>query len=356
VRWFNYLVEFQPLYARVGSELSLRPLHSLLGFVPYALPVLYVFFLRSRQTPPAIKYTLGLLAPAIMVLAIRQVRWIEHYDLVVLPVVVVGAWELAHVLARRAGLDQPQASPDAAPQEQGKPPDDRSLIPLRPEPAAMGAFVLLALLVYPAAETMLSLDTAQAKNAAIYVRRTDRVAGRILAYEAEHADFDSRRRAILCEEGEGPALLYWTGLPVVATPYHRALDGLLEMARFYAERDPAKAREQLDRLGVRYVVMPHHANEQLMQCEDLAFGELRSFDPPDRSMDESGHEVFKLNYRAAEVARTMAYRLVMEPRSEVIPGVELVSDIYEGAKTRDGQPMKTGLLYVVHDLPPAGQQ
>jgi len=147
-------------------------------------------------------------------------------------------------------------------------------------------------------------------------------------------------------------LLYCTDLPVVATPYHRALDGLIEAARFFAERDPLEARRQLDRLGVRYVVMPPRAHEQLMHFEKIAFGELRSFDPPTETINRFGRIMQKLNYRPREVSQTMAYRLVMEPDDEVIPGVKRIAEIQEGATTPDGKPMKTGLLYVVNHLPP----
>jgi len=335
-RWIGYLMEFQPLCTRADSRWSLQPLHGLMGYLPYALPLLLVFFLRSREVPRAAKYSLAILAPTITLLAIVQLRWIDNFNLAVTPVAVVGVWELIRLLLRgRVSLNE--AAPGL-------------------RPVALGCAVLLAALVYPATATTLSYGVEEARQATAYLRRTDFVAQRIILHEMKSGDQPTLRHAILCEDGEGPALLYWTGLPVVATPYHRALDGLLEMARFFAERDPAKARERLDRLGVRYVVMPPRAHEQLMQFEELVFGELRSFDPPDRSIDDFGREILKLNYRPAEVKQTMAYRLVMGPAdSEVIPGVERIAEIYEGAKTPDGRPMKTGLLYVVHDLPPTSQ-
>ena len=177
------------------------------------------------------------------------------------------------------------------------------------------------------------------------------MAQRIIAHKGQPGDRNADRQAILCEDGEGPALLYWTGLPVVATPYHRALDGLLEMARFFAERDPAAARERLDRLGVRYVVMPPRAHEQLMQFEQLVYGELRSFNPPTPSQDEFGRAVMHLNYRVPELVQTMAYRLVMDPTGDVIPGVQRIAEIDEGARDSAGNPRRTGLLYVVLDMP-----
>ena len=137
-------------------------------------------------------------------------------------------------------------------------------------------------------------------------------------------------------------LLYRTGLPVVATPYHRAIDGLVEAAKFFAERDPQAAWWQLERLGVRYVVAPYRAHEQLMNFERVAFGELRSYDPPTQTIDSSGrlHEV--LHYRP-EAALTMAYRLALRPDG-AITDVECIARIKEGADTPDGL---SGLVYVV---------
>lgn len=341
-RWIGHLMEFQPLCTRAGSMWSLQPLHGLTGYVPYVLPVLLVFFLRRWQTPRAAKYALVILAPTITLLAIKQLRWIDHFNVAVTPVVVIGAWQLGEEVFHRLQHAKIGNPADAAPRK------------LRPASAVFCAALLVGL-VLPAAKTVLTYGVEEARQAAVYLRRTDFVAQRIIAHKGQHGDRDADRQAILCEDGEGPALLYWTGLPVVATPYHRALDGLLEMARFFAERDPAAARERLDRLGVRYVVMPPRAHEQLMQFEELAFGELRSFDPPEGSIDDFGREILKLNYRPAEVRQTMAYRLVMESETEVIPGVERIAEINEGAKTLDGQPIKTGLLYVVHDLPPTSQ-
>ena len=144
-------------------------------------------------------------------------------------------------------------------------------------------------------------------------------------------------------------LLYHTGLPVVAAPYHRALPGVMEMARFFAERDPAAARAQLDRLGVRYIVVPRRPHEQLVHFENLVFGELRSFDPPTQSIDESGRIRQQLHYRP-EIIETIAYRLAMAPDQETIPGVRCLRTIDEGAKTPAGHPFETGLLYVVDEI------
>jgi hypothetical protein len=355
-RWISRLMEFQPMYIHADSQWSLQPLHSLMGYLPWALPVLLVFFLRSKQAPRAAKYALAMLAPAIVVLAVFQLRWVDHFDLAVVPVGAIGAWELATAFCKKV-VPKSSGTGVLPVETQTQVLCDGSFTPDGLNPTAVfGVVVLMALLTFPSTRLVLTYGEEDAVQSMAIWRRTDLAAREIIAYQREHPEeAHSRRRAILCEDGEGPALLYWTGLPVVATPYHRALGGLLEVARFFAERDPARAREQLDRLGVRFVVIPQRAPEQLMQFERMAFGELRSFDPPTESINQFGGLVLKLNYRPREVVQTMAYRLVIEPEGSAIPGVDRIAEINEGAKTPDGRPMKTGLLYVVNDLLPASR-
>jgi hypothetical protein len=325
-RWSASIAELQPLFTRTTSDWSLAPMHVWLGYVPYAFTVLWLFFLMSRAVPRPVKGALGIVGPIVLLLAILQRRWLDHVNLAVTPVAVLGAYELARVLATRFS-----AKPHVVLQV-----------------SATTAILITVLL--PGTIHILSRRTQAEITANEYQRRTHFVAQRILAYEAAHPSQHSNRRAILSEEGEGPALLYWTGLPVVAAPYHRALDGVMQASRFFAERDPAAARRQLDSLGVRYIVMPPRAHEQLMQFEQMVFGELRSFSPPDDILDAAGNLLRKINYRR-EAALTMAYRLVIESHTQVIPSIELIAKIDEGATTPDGKPLLTGLLYVVQDLP-----
>jgi hypothetical protein len=92
--------------------------------------------------------------------------------------------------------------------------------------------------------------------------------------------------------------------------------------------------------------MPARAHEQLVHFEYIAFGEVRSFDPPVERINEYGRVTQELRYRPEQVRRTMAYRLVMEPQVQTIPSLRCIAEIDEGAKAPDGRPLRTGLLYV----------
>jgi len=323
-RWSKQIMELQPLVTHTAAgQWSLQLMYDRLGYVPFALPALLPWFLFSPRVPATLKCTLGLLAPLMTILAIAQLRWMDHYNLAVVPVVVIGLWE---------GLGRL-----------------RSQV-LERNPALRFAicFAALCLLTYPADEQILNRRSAAESAAQEPLKRTDFVAQSITQYEQRAGPSTEGRKAILCEDGEGPMLLYYTGLPVVAAPYHRAIDGIVEAASFFAEKDPTAARERLDRLGVRYVVMPYRPHEQLMNFERVAFGELRSFDPPDETIDQYGRISQKLHYREQEIARTMAYRLAMQPELPCIPGVKLIGRSRDDPRRPEAM---NGLLYVVNDLP-----
>lgn len=329
LRWSERVAELQPLYTAVAGDWSLERLHAYLGFAPYALPFVLMFFIRSRKVPIPMKLTCGLLAPAVTLLTIRQLRWMDHYNIAVVPVLVIGVCQMLERIPR-IGL--------------GK----------KPVALFVWAGVALAALLAPALGYVRQQSVASALAARAYLARDDFVAQKIVEYENLHAASTGDRRAILSDDADGPVLLYYTGLPVVSTAHHRAIDGLIEAAAFFIDTDPDSARAQLDRLGVRYVVVPPHATEQLMSYERIALGELRSFDPPTQTIDEHGRLRQTLHYRDA-VRRTMLYRLQIEPAlfpdavpPPVIPGVELIVRIREDPTQPD---RLTGLLYVVHELP-----
>lgn len=312
-RWSDAIMELQPLILHAGDEWSFANLHRLLGFAPYALPIAMIFFLRAPHIDLAARITLVLLAVGFVALAILQRRWIDHVNVGLIPVIVLGAVETARRMAP----------------------------PRRITPAAA---IMSAIVFFPSARGVL---TAPVPVPHPQLLRTAAVAEHIRRFEAAQPSGPSRR-AILAEEGEGPMLLDRTGLPVVAVPYHRALDGIIEAARFYSETDPAAARAQLDRLGVRYVVVPLRPSEQLLNMEHIAYGEPRSFDPPGRRIDADGNLALTLHF-LPRVARTMAYRLAMlDPPREL--GLRLLARTREGAPTPDGL---SGLLYVVENVPAA---
>ncbi len=318
-RWHDLIAELQPLYTRAAGEWSLKRLHHMLGYLPYVLPLLWISFVLSRRVPPVLRCTLGLLAPLMLILTIRQIRWMDHYNLAVVPVAVIGLCEAC-----------------------------RRFLPTKAEPQlhVLVAAVVLFLLLHPPAFLLLDRRTKHLEFDNELLNRADFVVYGIAEFEREHGPPPADREAILSEEGDGPFLLYYTGRPVVAAPYHRAIAGTVEISEFFAQRDPREARAQLDRLGVRYIVIPSQPNHRLMNFEQIAFGELRSFHPPEETLNELGIVVPSIRYKP-QVVETMAYRLTTDWQNQVIPGVLCLRSGNEGAKAPDGTPVPTGMLFVV---------
>ncbi|HWL93660.1 MAG TPA: hypothetical protein VNT79_08995, partial [Phycisphaerae bacterium] len=389
-RWHTHIAELQPMIASVpqgaglfdATAFSLQPLHDRLGYTMYLLPLALPYFLLSRRTPGVIRAILGILAPLIAGLSVEQLRWMDHYNTFVLPVIVVGLWEVLgrvsgrlvkpvekQLEARSASEGDPRLERDGSPANVNHPLEKWrfaiSFVILAAATVPFSTYERLALV--RRANSLLegrdaalgsgprpSLLTEQWHTADVSLRalgpredqlRTDFVARAISLREIESPSPESRR-AVLCDEGEGPALLHETGLPVVAAPYHRAIDGIVEMMQFFAERDPVLARGRLDRLGARYVVVPYRINEQLMNYEQIAFGERRSFDPPREWLDENGRLRRELQYRP-ELTGTMAYRLSHRPHDHGSAGVEMLYSIRDDPARPDDV---HGLLFVVNDI------
>lgn len=318
-RWSSRVAELQPLVAIVPGDFSIRPMIDTLGYAPLALPVFVYFFVKERRIAAGARLTLALMAVAMTLLAVLQVRWLDHVTVGLAPVLAIGAWQFAIAITRAAKMNPATFS-------------------------APIAVALTAVVAFPAiSATFRGLDGRPDPQ----TLRTAVIADEINRREAQRESPDDAPRAILASDDDGPMLLYRTGLPVVATPYHRAIDGLVAVSRFFAERDPSAARDQLDALGVRYVAVPYRPHEQLLSFEIIAFGELRSFDPPTLSIDERGGLREELSYKQS-MTETMAYRLAIAGGAG-LDGIEQIAAIREGAATLDG---RSGLLYVVHRGPP----
>jgi hypothetical protein len=280
--WSAVISELQPLILRGGSDWSLLPIVYTLGYLPFALPVLLPFFLKTKTLDCAAKATLGLLAPAITVLCALQYRWIYHFNLAAVPVAVIGLNEIGLRILKRRGEGRGESHGFVL--------------------SALSGAALLAL-AYPSIVRRWSGTPNEPSRA---ILRASMAAEAINRSEATQPS-PAGRRAIIAEQESGPTLLYLTRLPVIAGPYHRALDGQIEAARFYAERDMAAARRQLERLGVRYVMAPNDPMMNLRIMERIAFGEPRSYGPSQYKI-EDGELMEGLSLRP-EIHQTAAMRL-----------------------------------------------
>jgi len=106
-RWSARIEELQPLYVRTEHAWSLQQLHRELGYAIYALPLAWMFFVRSPRIPRAMRMAAGLLAPVIAILTLRYLRWMDHYSVAVVPVIVIGLWQALQCSAPRGLRNKP---------------------------------------------------------------------------------------------------------------------------------------------------------------------------------------------------------------------------------------------------------
>jgi len=321
-RWTTRLMEFQPLVAHAGGDWSLRPMIESLGFLPCALPVLLGIYLLSPRTSNAGSGVFGLLAPALTGAALFQLRWLDHVNLALIPVTAASLTLVAR----------------------GVIPGSHRHGRLLRGAASVAALILL---IAPSAAALLKRTRASEFAAMSVQHRAAAAADTILRHRIEHPAAPDTHSTILCEEGDGPALLYWTGLPVVAAPYHRALDGIADAAAFFATRDAAEASRIITSRRVGFIVLPARIGEQLVTFERIAFGTPRSVVAHQR-LGRHGEIRETLEFLPG-FDQTTAYRLFVGNglESSLAPHGWAIRDlrrIREGAKTGDGL---SGFVYSV---------
>lgn len=309
-RWSGMVAELQPLILRGVNGWSIMPVLRYLGLLPLVLPIALWMLHGDTRIHCMAKVSFGLLATIMTGLSIAQLRWADHFMLAIAPVTALGLTRLAARLF----------------------PDES-----RPRAAVRWTFVgyVAAIFVFPSAAGTLTPPGGEPDPFMTrLVKAIDAIKRRQSARPVGPA-------TIMCEYDAGPILLFETGLPVVAGPYHRCLDGVVDVARFYSERDDATARAELSRLGVGYVVVPYVPAHQLRIFETIAFGELHSYERAEWWIKNG--EPFESITLKPEVARTIAYRLTQCTGTESL-GLKPLEKIREGANTLDHL---SGLVYVV---------
>lgn len=309
-RWSSLIAELQPLILHGVNGWSIMPLLRYLGLVPFALP-LFLWLLRGDSRIHCMaKVSFGLLAAVMTGLSIVQLRWADHYMLAVAPVAALGLTRLSSRLF---------ASQESS---------------IAVNRAAFLSFVT-AFLVFPSAAGVLTPPNGKPDPF------MTRLMLAIDAINRRQAMEPTGPSTIMCEYDAGPILLYETGLPVVAGPYHRGLEGIVDVARFYSERDDVAAREELRRLGIGYVVVPYTPAHQLRILETIAFGELHSYEKAEWKIQNG--ELFESITFKPDITRTVSYRLTQCTGTDSL-GVKPLEKIDEGANTPDHL---SGLVYVV---------
>ncbi|MEK6642661.1 MAG: hypothetical protein AABZ08_02040 [Planctomycetota bacterium] len=311
-RWSAVVTELQPLILRAGSDWTIQPLIRQVGLMPFLLPVTIYVLIRHTRVNCAAKLMFLILSIALTALSVLQLRWMHHINLALVPVTAIGL----HIAAMKL-----------------MPGDDATRRLSRDLTCLLLAFAM----ILPCASVALATPPSQPDAFA----RHWLAAVETISKADASANNNDRLGTILCEMDSGPMLLYYTRRSVVAGPYHRALDGILEVNRFFAERDPVVARSQLDRLHVAYVLVPYRPADQLRIMEQIVFGEAPSYDLPARKIE--GGELLESVTPRPEIEQTIAFRLATGVGVEPL-GLRLVKEFASGtAQSND----PSGWVYAV---------
>ena len=243
-RWFADNLEFLPALFFVNGKAMLGRLHASLAFTLYALPFLLYGLHRCTDLSVRGRWILGAGIAAGSVLTLWQMRWRDLHALLAAPVL---ACALPVLLARILPAGEKEAR--------------------RRKGRRAGMAVLTALSAFFLLFPWIRQDVESYRPGRR--PRQDYVALRILCerireidpYPPTHPEKTAAvhsppAEAVLAPWDAGPLVQYWSGRPVIAGPYHRDMEGILDTLRAYTARTP-EAFDPLARArGVRYVLRP----------------------------------------------------------------------------------------------------
>jgi hypothetical protein len=226
-RWFASNSEFIPAVFSVNGDIGLGRLHNCLAYTLYGLPFLLFALWKTRLLSPTARSIVaaGLLIGS--VLTLWQMRWRDIHALLIAPALAVSIW---HYLVRA-----------------------RATARLKAPLAALLAAGIAAALLFPWLEV-----TGRSLNGK--VKPSDQL--KALRHISEWIrDNDPMQPgepdpAILTAWDQGPMVRYWSGRPVVAGPYHRNMEGILDTMRAYAARTEAEFARLAAKRKARYLIRP----------------------------------------------------------------------------------------------------
>jgi hypothetical protein len=228
--WLPFLTEFRP-YLSPTSLSGVGRMLAYLGQAFLALGVVAYGLRRDRGTPlTGVWVLLGVALALFIPLGVRWIRFVTYAEM-------LGVIGTMFLLARALGRMEGRLSGFRL--------------------AATRALASVSLLVGPvllgAGVMALGGESRQAVREAAATQTRTCPVDRLVSALDEPALGD-RPRIVLAHVDLGPVLLYRTRHAVVATPYHRNWQGILDWQRIMAARDPDQARRMILERGVDLVV------------------------------------------------------------------------------------------------------
>ncbi len=240
-RWFSNNLEFLPALFFVNGEMMLGRLHDALGYTLYAIPFLIFGLVRTRLLDRTGKWILGAGVVAASLLILWQMRWRDLHSLLFAPFFAVGITGCAAAMLPFTGLGK-------------KSPKKRRLF------LGLVSFLAGAILLWPWISTSLHSYQGTRKP------RLDYIALRKICEWIRENDprppgpggglSEGGNVAVLAVRDQGPMVRYWSGRPVVAGPYHRNMEGILDTMRAFTARTRSDFEKIASERRIQYVVRP----------------------------------------------------------------------------------------------------
>ncbi|MHC4943233.1 MAG: hypothetical protein ACYTG7_09475 [Planctomycetota bacterium] len=242
-RWFASNSEFIPAVFSVDGDLGLGRLHSSLAYTLYSMPFLLFALWKTRLLSPTARSILaaGLLIGSLLTL--WQMRWRDIHALLIAPVLAVSLWEWLHMWRPAARLKAPMALGLAA---------------------AISVLLLFPWLEITGRSLSGKIEPSGQYKALRHISEWIRENDPLRPGETDPA--------VMTVWDEGPMIRYWSGRPVVAGPYHRNMEGILDTMMAYTARTDKAFARYAEKRKVRYLIRPplEDANYHLYTFEHVA--------------------------------------------------------------------------------------
>jgi hypothetical protein len=238
-RWFELIAEFHPLGSGPGANLWVE-VSTWLGLTVWALPPALIWLWLAGRDPRAVRLHWLSSAVAFTGLALAQQRWVGAAAFVAAMVVGQGLGALSGYLGERVARKAGRAGVRA------------------PASAAL-CIAAAALLGSAGLLAPLGGDSQRGRQAAAFADDARRVRELTDWLNRGGRTDDDEGPAVMAPWWTGPQILYETGRPVPASPYHGNLEGIVDSARFYLLESDAEPAALMRARCAGWVIVPSHS-------------------------------------------------------------------------------------------------
>ncbi|MFH1998156.1 MAG: hypothetical protein ABIK28_00680 [Planctomycetota bacterium] len=226
-RWFSTNMEFLPAWFTVQGEIGLGRIHSAFGWSLYLLPLLIYGVSKTELIHVTAKRFLIVGITMASGLTLWQMRWRDMHALVLFPVFAIALYEWMKRIKMLHGLH----------------PGLRTAV-------TVGCGLLL---LSPWLHDDWMMKSRPQPPSASF-RAIRQICESIR--KRDPMDLDEKNPAILAVWDQGPMVRYWSKRPVVAGPYHRNIEGIMDTMHAYASRSSEAFALIAKRRKLRYVLRP----------------------------------------------------------------------------------------------------